>query len=245
MRFRRGSQERKDPRHGEAARTGRRGGACENAGAGRPAHGRWPRADHPPPGGLALGLDTQAALDAEERRAEGARGDFGGLPALATPQERAEVAAFEGEGGRVPAPGEEGGCDRRDCAAVGEALEAAAALGGPARRARPACRGRPAPADQPHQRRRDLVQRQDGVRAAGGGPGHGGSLARPVPLGDDLAARRLDRGRPASRRSRRRPAPPRQPSPRRPWRRKRTAGRPGGGSGGPRGRPTATGCGRR
>lgn len=61
-------------------------------------------------------LDSPAALDAEERCAlKALRGDFEGLPALTTPQEREEVDKFEGEGGR----------DRHDRAAVADALDAA------------------------------------------------------------------------------------------------------------------------
>jgi hypothetical protein len=69
---------------------------------------------------------SQAALEAEERCAlKALRGDFDGLPALSSPEDRAEVSAFEDEGGRALPPGAESGHDRHDRAAVADALEAA------------------------------------------------------------------------------------------------------------------------
>lgn len=75
---------------------------------------------------LSADRDSPTALDAEERCAlKALRGDFEGLPAMTTPQERAEVALFEDEGGRATAEGEEDGGDRHDRAAVADALDAA------------------------------------------------------------------------------------------------------------------------
>jgi hypothetical protein len=77
----------------------------------------------PPPG-------SRRALEAEERCAlKALRGDFAALPALATAEDRAEVSAFEGEGGRATGHGEEDACDRQDRSAVRRALRAA--RGGP------------------------------------------------------------------------------------------------------------------
>jgi hypothetical protein len=68
----------------------------------------------------------EPALEAEERCAlKSLRGDFRAVPALTTSQDRAEVARFEGEGGRTPESQEESACDRNDRTAVDEALQAA------------------------------------------------------------------------------------------------------------------------
>jgi len=67
-----------------------------------------------------------AADMSEERYAlKVLRGDFRDVPALTTAEERAEVARFEGEGGRASDPDEQDALDRHDQAAIAEALQAA------------------------------------------------------------------------------------------------------------------------
>lgn len=69
---------------------------------------------------------SAAERDAQERCAlKALRGDFEGLPALAHLHERAEVAKFEGEGGRAPESDEEAAHDRNDRNAVAGAVDAA------------------------------------------------------------------------------------------------------------------------
>ena len=70
------------------------------------------------------GWRSSAEIHEERCVLKALRGDFRDVPPLTTPEERAEVARFEGEGGRVPDP-EEDPLDLRDRAAIAEALQAA------------------------------------------------------------------------------------------------------------------------
>lgn len=69
--------------------------------------------------------DPLTALEAEEGRALEALGDPGGPHGLTTSEQRADIHAFEDEGGRAAPEGEEDGSDRHDRAAVARALHAA------------------------------------------------------------------------------------------------------------------------
>jgi hypothetical protein len=72
------------------------------------------------------GRPRGAPAAAEERCAlKALRGDFRDLPALATAEDRADAARFEGEGGTARGPEGDDPLDRQDRAAVAAALQAA------------------------------------------------------------------------------------------------------------------------
>jgi hypothetical protein len=72
-----------------------------------------------------LGWRTASEIDEERYALKALRGDFRGLRALTSAADRADVARFEGEGGRVTEPGEGDAHDQRDQAAVTAAFQAA------------------------------------------------------------------------------------------------------------------------
>jgi len=69
-----------------------------------------------------LGYRTAQEIDHERYALKALRGDFQPLAAVTTPQDREDLARFEGEGGP---PAETPGTDAGDSAAVHEALRAA------------------------------------------------------------------------------------------------------------------------
>jgi RNA recognition motif-containing protein len=71
------------------------------------------------------GYRTTAEIDEERHTLQALRGDFGYLRPLTAAVERADVARFEGEGGRATGPAADSAHDEQDDAAVAEALRTA------------------------------------------------------------------------------------------------------------------------